>query len=199
VEYLLIHHADYNLSRSDGKKAIHIAAGLGYTDIVEIIINFDKDQLNCLSDHLTTPFYEAAANNQLELMKKLVELGKPDVHYINPNSGANAMHFAAINSNVDMINFLLNHKVNLNVMDNRGLTPLQQAVSSKVPSIEVIKTLLKNGAEVNDGDTPPLYLLASFTIGEGEPEAQEAAKLLLGHGAQIDPEVYGEAFFDSYA
>ncbi|CDZ78148.1 ankyrin repeat protein [Legionella massiliensis] len=199
VDLLLSKDANYDLKRSDGLKAIHIAAAYGYPMIVEQIVKKDRSQLNTQSGKTTTPFYEAASSNQLEVMKKLIDLGTPNVNFINPQNKTSAMHYAAHHGNFEMVLLLSTHGAKVELADQNELTPLHHAVSNTKPSSEVIAHLLENGADVNAGDPPPLYVLSS-TIDEDTvtPEAQAAAKLLLQNGAQINSATYGEAFFDSY-
>lgn len=198
VALLLAKRADLNIANTEGKKPIHLAAAFGYPEIVDQIISLDNEQLNTRGSYGGIPFYEAACCDQLAVMKKLLDSGKPDYNYINSNTNDNAMHYAVKNANFEMVNLLIAMQIDINLQDRSGLTPLHYAVSTAIPSVEIIETLLENGAEVNIGETPPLYLLTSF-VDEAlvSPEAETAAQLLLNHKAEIDSS-YGEAFFDNY-
>ncbi|XP_043915146.1 protein phosphatase 1 regulatory subunit 12C [Protopterus annectens] len=63
---------------------------------------------------------------------------------------------ACIDENLDMVEFLVKHKANVNHADNEGWTPLHVAASCGY--VEIAKFLLKSGANVaavnSDGDVP---------------------------------------------
>lgn len=106
VVLLLTANASCDKQRTDGKKPIHVAADVGFVDIVEQLITHDKNQLAVLSRDGTTPFHEAAMHNQLAVMQKLVDLGYDDINYVCPQTQETALHLAAKNNNPQMIQFL---------------------------------------------------------------------------------------------
>lgn len=76
----------------------------------------------------------------------------------------------------------------INAPDDMGLTPLHNAVSEDLYSIEAIKYLLARGADVNaetedEEYLTPLHLL----VGHFHKNAINIASLLLDHGAQLEP------------
>jgi len=57
---ILSANADANIRDRQGNAAIHIAAKLGYADVVVLLVNEDKESLNCVGQDGRTPLHVAA-------------------------------------------------------------------------------------------------------------------------------------------
>lgn len=104
-----------------------------------------------------------AQQNNIEEVKFAIE-HKANIHATN-NDGETALHWAAYNGNINMINLLLNNdgkdpKQDLNKPSKTGRTPLHMAALNK-NTTEAIKVLLIQGADPNLTDknkqTPAHY------------------------------------------
>lgn len=69
-------------------------------------------------------------------------------------SGLTALHGAAYEGNPALVKLLLDAKAPVNVGDDRGFTPLMMAANSKTKDPEVVRMLLKSGADVQAKDGP---------------------------------------------
>ena len=107
-----------------------------------------------------------AQQNNIQEVKFALE-HKANVHATN-NDGETALHWAAYNGNINMINLLLNTdgkdpKQDLNKQSKTGRTPLHMAALNK-NTTEAIKILLIQGADPNIMDknkqTPAHYAAA---------------------------------------
>lgn len=85
----------------------------------------------------------AAEAGDLETVKICIANGA-DVNFMGPNSAA--LHCAAFNGHEAIVQLLLDHKADLNLVDNQEFTPLQLAVSKQLESIS--KLLIANGADL---------------------------------------------------
>uniref|UniRef100_A0A8C5R4Y6 Protein phosphatase 1 regulatory subunit n=1 Tax=Leptobrachium leishanense TaxID=445787 RepID=A0A8C5R4Y6_9ANUR len=83
------------------------------------------------------------------------EAGKQVIDSTNTD-GISALHQACIDENLEVVEFLVNHRANVNQADNEGWTPLHVAASCGY--MEIAEYLLKHSANIaavnSDGDVP---------------------------------------------
>jgi ankyrin repeat protein len=85
----------------------------------------------------------AIANDSIEPMKKLIELGAdPNVRTIQ---GATPIMNAVQSNKISHLNLLLKLGAFVNAQDNRGFTALHRA--AEMGHFEIVKILLENGAD----------------------------------------------------
>jgi ankyrin repeat protein len=88
------------------------------------------------------PLHKAVINNSMTEVFQLLDAGA------NPNAmdqfGYTPLHIANTSEIVDL---LCNAGANINGSDRWGNTPLREAISAYYPNIEVIKALLRQGAD----------------------------------------------------
>lgn len=122
-------------------------------------------------------------NNNVQLVEKLISNGA-DLTKAKKNNiyEYDALYVAIENKHLKIINLLINKKAKINQLyDEEGLTPL--VLACKLNDIEIVKLLLKNGANVNGIElaetdyklTPLLMAIDNNNLG--------IAKLLLESGA----------------
>jgi len=99
------------------------------------------------SRHVSTPLIESIKCLKPEVVKLLVKNGA-DVNKSN-SKGVTPLMFAIMYfpSNMDVLNFLLDHGALIDAVDKSGNTPLCGAVAAGRPG--AVKLLLKRGAEIN--------------------------------------------------
>jgi uncharacterized protein len=97
----------------------------------------------------------AAAQNDAEAVRRLVGGGDGNPNQVD-DASRTAMHYAAINGNLQIIAIRIKADAKLNVPDKLGNTPLHSAAAQN--QTEAAKLLLDAGAEVDpqnkDGMTP---------------------------------------------
>ena len=105
------------------------------------------------------------------------------IYKMGDNDGETALHFAAKNGDMPMLNFLLSKNCNLKLKTSCGDSPLHLAANE-----QIAKTLIDAGANVqargNLGRTP-LHNAANKVV----------AEVLLKHGAKVDQRDYGVRLF----
>ncbi|XP_018081720.1 protein phosphatase 1 regulatory subunit 12C isoform X2 [Xenopus laevis] len=97
-----------------------------------------------------------AAGDLLEAEEMLTgDSGKEVIDSTNTD-GISALHQACIDENLEVVEFLVNHRANVNQADNEGWTPLHVAASCGY--MEIAEYLLKHSANIaavnSDGDVP---------------------------------------------
>jgi ankyrin repeat protein len=117
-------------------------------DILEHLIEIGGN-VNARVYFGTTPLAYFAKRNNFEMVKKMIINYGADVNGISV-WGNSALMFAVWNENIDMINFLIEKGINVNLANKRKLTPLMAATIKE--NISIVKILLNNGADVNMTD-----------------------------------------------
>lgn len=115
----------------------------------------------------------------LRILKRYIE--KNTISKVDIRKHSNSLLVIACNKNyLEAIEFLISLGANVNVKDNKGITPLHGACS--LNNTKLAKLLLERGADLeakdNNGMTPFYYALASKHV--------EIAQLLLDAGANLD-------------
>ena len=122
----------------------------GDKDILNAYVSKDIyiDVTTATEDH-STGFLLAARYGNLEIVKILLEK-KADVNATDSNEGMTPLMRACLSGHIDIIEFLLNHNVNINIKDNDGWTALMLATVEGYNTITQI--LIDKGADVNAQD-----------------------------------------------
>ncbi len=94
-----------------------------------------------------TPLMQAVGNNDLSGVEFFCKTSPQDVNKKNIG-GATALHIAARNNNVQIIDSLLKCNANSNIVDNELWTPIMRAASFS--SYNAIEELIKNGAKLDN-------------------------------------------------
>lgn len=137
-----------------------------------------KGKLDFVDSRAMSPLMVAANDNNLEIVKILVEAGA-DVNLKNPENGKTALMYAAGNGYVEVCQFLIGSKgVLLNAKDKAGKTALMYAVF--FARKDIVPLLIDSGANVNSrSDTDESALSIALKTGR-----MEIVKLLQDKGAK---------------
>lgn len=178
VETLLQKGALVDAKAHSGLTALHVAAQDGHTNVIELLLRH-KANLQCISS-MGSALHFAVYGGHGSAVRSLLD------HGINPALrdplGATALHVAAESpeSTTDIIEMLLEHGADLNVVTQEGETALNLGIRRKYEG--VVKVLLKHNADCEitpkDGWRP---LLAAVATGE-----VNVVRLLLDHGVNVD-------------
>jgi len=132
--------------------------------------------------------HNAIKNNEAEKVEKMIGEGTDPGYQF---SGKNALHVACQSGSSEMVKLILDAGVEVNerTEEGEGMTPLQYAIfKSSVPA-EVIRILLDHGAKVNaKGPNGAMPIHFAILRSGDETESLKIAKILIEHGAELDPE-----------
>eukprot|EP00771_Trimastix_marina_P002506 gnl/Trimastix_PCT/3635.p1 GENE.gnl/Trimastix_PCT/3635~~gnl/Trimastix_PCT/3635.p1 ORF type:complete len:781 (-),score=210.92 gnl/Trimastix_PCT/3635:421-2763(-) len=131
-----------------------------------------------------TTFHAACYGGSLQKLQYLISLPPPlapgFLSRIVDHNGITLMHEACLSGRLDLVRFLHEeHGVGLEPRDNKGRTPLFEAIQSG--SAEVIEYLIQHGVDVNhtsESDHPPMRQAVQTTL--------IIVKMLHEAGARLD-------------
>ncbi|KAI0527330.1 hypothetical protein KFK09_002930 [Dendrobium nobile] len=133
-----------HLLDDNGLSAIHIAASKDYTEVIREILCHCPDATE-LTDGDGNTFLHVAAKKGATAVVKLVLSNPLFIHSINETNheGNTPLHVAAMNHNIEIVQLLLSHSiVNKNVINCKGLTPLDVALSIDASKFGFIRTTM---------------------------------------------------------
>lgn len=135
---------DVNAYR-DGYTAISVAAASGDIQTVRLLLDNGADVDN--GDGYRTPLVWAAYQNNLPMMQLLLDR-KADPNKSDPGLGQ-ALTQAAWHDSVEAAELLLKNGARVRATDGLGFTALHWAAATDSPRSQMVKLLLKNGADPN--------------------------------------------------
>ena len=144
---LLKHGADINvINKMSEASALHYAAKFSNVRIIEFML--DKGiSVNLMDNDNKTPLLWACnATETVANVKLLLQHGAA-ISAINKEHGASALHFAALHSDTDMIEFLLSEGISVNKFYNDNETPLLWACQ-KSDNLRNVTVLIEYGADM---------------------------------------------------
>jgi hypothetical protein len=128
-----------------GDTACHLAAIMGYINIVEMILDRGFDVHDKNNDGWTILHY-AAAGNQSNIMEMLLDRGF-DIYDKN-SYGATILHYASVRDHINIIEMLLERGFDFNSKTNGGRTALHYAaIFGRMNAVEL---LLQRGIDIDD-------------------------------------------------
>jgi ankyrin repeat protein len=172
---------------TSGATPLYYASLCGFQDLVEHLVVKHPGHVNTRGGFYETPVVAALAGRHFQTAKILHHNGA----HLDVKSGDTLLHSAAWYGDVEMVQVLLNFKVDVNKRRNSGSAPLHDAslgsfycprIHNVVQSLpDTIQLLLEHGADVNVrnlNNWTPLHDAA----GEG---SVEIVRMLLEHGANV--------------
>ena len=156
VKVLLERGADARMCDVYGWTALHFAASWGRKETATILIVEGGALVNAMPRKKlsggggTTPLIVATKGQQVEVLAILLEHGG-DPALNDEASGRNIMCYAAAEGLTSVVKCLIDHGVDLNMRDSRGMTPLMLAVINGHG--ETLRLLLAACANINLMDT----------------------------------------------
>lgn len=140
----------------DGFPPIIKAAKQNDISMVDLLIKYCAD-INSTSAHGTSnPLIESSADGLYEMVEYLLKHGA-NVKLTNTLLGMNALHIAAFHNRLQVCIVLLKYGMDINSIDNRGMTPL--AIAIEMGNTLIAQLLIGLGANINTVDDRDRTLL----------------------------------------
>ncbi|XP_045472381.1 uncharacterized protein LOC123679068 [Harmonia axyridis] len=137
IEFLLFEKY-ITLDTENGTSAVLSAVTEGQLDVLEVLLRYGANPANCIL---------AAVEKNLDLVvEKLLQSKRDEANASSPTDRMTALHYAAKNGNLSIIDILLRHGADVNSKNMENYTPLHFAVRNG--HLEAVKALLKN-KEIN--------------------------------------------------
>ncbi|KAL4807721.1 ankyrin repeat-containing domain protein [Aspergillus unguis] len=175
VDWLLAHNADVSLVNDEQRGAIHYSATNGYQSIIKKLLE-RKPPLNTLTT-LGETLLQISVRHGADQVGLFLDAGVDP--YLQNNQGITVFNHAVIEEKVDVVELLIERKVDVNRRDHTGWLPIHDACGDR-PNIEILRLLHDAGArllEPNEVGNSPLHLAGDA----GRPE--KVAALLEYRGA----------------
>ena len=170
----------YSLKRRKTKKKggsrdiLKRAKEIGAEELIKRLLYWDPN----INDTEELHLYEASANNNVELVRLLLDIGA-DINLAN-RAGETPLYVASLFGYVNIVRILTERGANINKANKNGETPLH--IASQNGQVEVVRILLEKGANINKFDyssETPLYVAS-------EAGNEEVVRILLEKGAEIN-------------
>ena len=147
VRALLRGGADVNAAQGDGMTALHWAARLGESELVEVLLYAGAKLDAGTRIGRYTPLHIAAREGRESVVRVLLDAGA-DPGVVTTNSGATPLHLAARSGDQEIVQLLIDHGAEVNATAGSwGQTPLTFAAA--LNRVGVIEVLLTAGADPN--------------------------------------------------
>jgi len=178
VRALLDQRVDVNVPQPDGTTALHWAADVDDSEIVELLIRRGA-RVTVANRYGVTPLWRACMNGNAATIEMLVKAGA-EANTALPE-GETVLMTAARTGKVEAVNVLLRYGADVNAKEGwRGQTALMWAAAEGHP--DVIRALVARGAEIHARSTGGFTALL-FAAREGQIRAVQA---LLQAGADLN-------------
>ena len=143
VRILISKGADVNVQDNNGDTPLHLAAAMGHENVVNVLLRAKPD-FSIKNNSKETALMEAMGAHQ-EKVAKLLMNENQDLQEKNIK-GKSLLHYA-VAANMNDIVMTLIDKIDPNIQDNKGNTPLHVAVKNNF--LDLIDILLKKGSNPN--------------------------------------------------
>ena len=158
----------------------------GNLDCVKVLLDYKADiegqgDNSDDEDPCCSPLFAAVAHENLDVLQLLVDKGA-DVNSCTNYDLTTPLMMAARNGDVNIATFLVEHGGNVNLKDKRGETALHQAINKYEQACDVLRYLIKNGADVNartNNNCTPLMIASKLDL-------VDVVSFLIEQGANTD-------------
>ena len=169
-----------DFSKPGPRTPLYYAALCGFPNLVEQLIAKHPEHVNAICGYYMTPAVAALAGRHFELAQVLHLNGSS----VDPRGHVNKspLHSATYFADLEMVQVLLNYRVDVNTQNDVGSTPLEHALRGPINDLRVIRLLLDHGADPNlrrkDGINPLHRASQKGRI--------DIVRLLIERGASVD-------------
>ncbi|XP_055848105.1 ankyrin-3-like isoform X2 [Episyrphus balteatus] len=180
AKMLLINGAKVNAKTTkDGLTALHIACGKEFTNVVEVLLEYQADV-----DYVAkgvTPLHIAAQKGNATIIEMLLKNYSKVVNFKEQANGDTALHIIAEKGNKQALETLLKYGADVNLKNNKHDTALHLAV--KGTNTEIVSILLEHNMSPIDSqnidDNTPLHIAVKLA-------KIDIVQALLNFGADIN-------------
>ena len=165
---------DINLvnSRERNRTALMIAAGLGHTEMVEVLLGRQDTNIDLQDDNGMTALYLAAREDHYEIAQKLLDVGaRTDI--VDYQVGRSPLRCAAERDHTETVGLLLGYGANPALKDREGGTAMLRAVNRGAKN--ALMTLMEHSIDMECVDHDGQSLLH----GAARNGYHEIARLLM--------------------
>ena len=131
--------ADLKVTNRQKQSLLHIACTYGKQELAKKLINqgMPYDQAD---QYGNTPLFSAAASNQSEIVKLLLDKGA-NVNIVSKNTKHTLVHSVCQSGALDSFKLIIDKVKDVNALNNQGQTALMLAAYARQP--EMVKALLE--------------------------------------------------------
>ncbi|CAM6116455.1 unnamed protein product [Calypogeia fissa] len=145
----------------EGQTPLHVAAMRGYSELVDVMLEYPEADVEVLDKDGDTPIVFAVASGTPECLKALIKRGADVNARLKDGLGPAVAHVCAFHGQPDCMRELLTAGANPNSVDDEGETVLHRAITKRHTECAIV--LLENGGcdsmgVLNPKDLTPLHL-----------------------------------------
>ena len=144
VQLLLSNKAEVNFTNTAGETPLFRAIQYDYPDMVKLLLS-NKAAVNFTNSAGETPLFLAVKDNRAEVVPLLLS-NQAEVN-ARDKSGYTPLHRAVLDNHPNLVKLLLSNKADVNASTDIGITPLLFAAARYDIDINLVKSLLENGAD----------------------------------------------------
>lgn len=141
---------------------LNLATKLDKEYIIDLILNYNVD-INSKDINNLIPIYYAVNNNNINILKKLINL-KANLNYYDPMNNIPFLFFVIHKKNINILSFILKYKLNFNIYDKKLNLPINFILQYKFNE-KIVKIFLENTNDLNFQNIygyTPLYFLLKY-------------------------------------
>jgi ankyrin repeat protein len=178
INELILNGAELNSRNFSGETPLFVAIEeCDDLEVVKLLINSGAN-INSRNSYGETPLSKAVQSGNMDMVRELLRRGA-DINSKN-RRGITPLIIAIEDRDYPMVKFLLDAGADPNVRDNNKKSVLALTVTSNQGNIEIVRELLKHGADINAqdryGNTPLMEAIYPS-------DDYETVKFLLESGA----------------
>ena len=140
------HGCDISIKGSNGYSLLHIAIVEGHMEMFEMFVSEFGMSPIVIDGDGNTPLMLAMKKEKNELVLAMLEKYSCGPN-TKDNEGKSPLHVACMKGDLTLVQTLITHGADLNVLDKHGYTPLMTAV--KCGNSELVKLLHDHGCDIN--------------------------------------------------
>ncbi|CAG9838316.1 unnamed protein product [Diabrotica balteata] len=185
VKELLQNGAIPNTCQIFSETPLHVAAALGNSGVVELLLRYGAAKDVQCGNEKMTPLHLAAEDGDVDCVNLLINAGANIAAKNHKNQ--TPLHLAALSQCAETIAILLKKGADPNATDVDGRTPLHSSIVKASRSCECVRLLLSARPNVNKPDIfgyTPLHLAALN-------EYAHCVMLLINHGGDVTARTNG--------
>lgn len=183
VQLFINEGADVNSLKPNGTNAVHLAADLGLSECLKVLLDSEGADPNiriCIREKESTALHLASDEGNFECVKLLLSKGADAT--LKNHRGFTALHLACRTSSLECVKDLLeNGNADPNAEDFDQRTALHAAVSKGESTLSILELLISKGANVNHKD---IYGFTALHLAALDGLAQ-CVEMLIFYGADV--------------